>query len=255
LPSAPRKNACRPGYHRRDARDPRNAPRDDRHDHELLTSRSVSRGASERRTIFVAYPYSIPSDDYRRPFGELAKAFRVKFVFADEEITNKQILDKITGMIRASRFSLFDITTWNANVALELGVAVGLQKDYYLLFNPTGDKRDVPSDLGGIDRLQYGTYTELETVLTQLLIQQFGVPSQQKDRKASDQMATLREAALAVVDRKTGAKMRQIADELEIPIELAKAVVRPMVEDGELETRGQTRGMQYYRPGEAPSGS
>jgi len=215
----------------------------------------VSRGASERRTIFVAYPYSIPRDDYRRPFAELAKAFSVKFVFADEEITNKQILDKITGMIRTSRFSLFDITDWNANVSLELGVAVGLQKDYYLLFDPTRERREVPSDLGGIDRLQYRSYTELETVLSQLLIQQFGVPSQQRDRAPSDQMAALRDAALEVVDRRSGPKMRQIADELGIPIELAKAVVRPMVEDGELETHGQTRGMRYYRPGRVPPGA
>jgi hypothetical protein len=68
--------------------------------------------------IFVAYPYSIPSKDYRRPFTELQESFPVRFTFADEEITNKQILDKIATMVRASRFSLFDITGWNPNVTL-----------------------------------------------------------------------------------------------------------------------------------------
>lgn len=61
--------------------------------------------------IFVAYPYAFPQEDYRRPFEELAESFNVQFVFADQEITNSHILDKITGMIRDSRFALFDITS------------------------------------------------------------------------------------------------------------------------------------------------
>jgi hypothetical protein len=95
----------------------------------------------------------------RRPFNEIAKAFDVIFEFADEKITNKQILEKITSMIAGSRFSLFDITGWNTNVALELGIAIGMNKDYYLLFNPTHESNpygDVPADLGGLDRILGG---------------------------------------------------------------------------------------------------
>ncbi len=41
-----------------------------------------------QRQIFVAYPYSIyDKSDYRRPFNDLAKAFNVTFVYADEKIT------------------------------------------------------------------------------------------------------------------------------------------------------------------------
>lgn len=89
------------------------------------------------RTVFVAYPYALPRGDYRRPFTDLAKAFDVEFQFADERITNRQILDKIADMIVSARFNLFDVTRWNANVALELGIAIGGERPYYLLFNPS----------------------------------------------------------------------------------------------------------------------
>lgn len=38
------------------------------------------------RQVFVAYPYTLyDKNDYRKPFKELAKAFDVQFVFADEK--------------------------------------------------------------------------------------------------------------------------------------------------------------------------
>src|SRR4051794_14716275 len=111
--------------------------------------------------VFVAYPYSISRADYRKAFREVGKAYGVEFTYADEKITNLQILEKIGSMIDEAEFSVFDVTTWNPNVALELGLARGKEVDYYILFNPSVREGDVPSDLGGIDRLQYTDYTEL----------------------------------------------------------------------------------------------
>jgi hypothetical protein len=208
----------------------------------------ISRSATrpQQRKIFVAYPFRFPKDDYRRPFKELAKAFNVKFEFADDEITNRQILDKITRMILSSRFTLFDITTWNPNVSLELGIAIGQRRDYYLLFNPDIEGPDVPADLGGIDRLQYTTYTELETALSELLIQEFGVPAEEQV-SGEDQMQALREGVLRIVETKNGPKVGDVAEALNIPMPLAKAVVRQMVESEDLSTTGQTRGTRYWK--------
>jgi hypothetical protein len=196
---------------------------------------------SEERSVFVAYPYALPQDDYRRPFKAVEKAFNVKFEFADDEITNKHLLDKVTRMIGKARFGLFDITRWNPNVTLELGIAIGLQRSYYLLFNPTDAGTHPPADLGGIDRIEYTSYGGLESSLTKLLIQEFGVPSE-----SGDPLAKLREQVLAVVETKNGPKVNTIAAELGVPVEFAKTLVRSMVAEGQLRTTGQTRATRYY---------
>jgi predicted nucleotide-binding protein len=113
--------------------------------------------AKNPRQIFVAYPYTIfDKSDYRKPFKELAKTFSVTFVFADEKITTLHILQKIADYIKGSRFGVYDISGWNANVTLELGLAYGLNEKAYIIANP--DKHptgEAPADLRGIERTQF----------------------------------------------------------------------------------------------------
>jgi hypothetical protein len=195
--------------------------------------------------IFVAYPYILPADDYRHPFLELEESFPVKFVFADAEITNRQILDKITTMIRNSRFSLFDITGWNPNVTLEFGIAVGGSRDYYLLFNPDQSPDGaVPADLGGLDRIQYRSYHELSAGLTKLLLQEFGVP--QVGQEMADRLQDLQGRVPDILRSEPGLKIGDIADRLEVPTEMAKIVVRPLVGENGLRTTGQRKGTRYF---------
>jgi hypothetical protein len=132
--------------------------------------------------VFVAYPYAIPkaATDYRAVFRRIGKKYGVNFTYADAKITNKQILEKI----EEAEFAIFDVTTWNPNVALELGVAMGAEQDYYIVFNPTNvNQGDVPSDLGGIGRLQYRSYAELEEEVSRLMRQQFGAPGEGAGRE------------------------------------------------------------------------
>jgi hypothetical protein len=52
-------------------------------------------GARENLTkqVFVAYAYNLYDQrDYRKVYASLEKAFGVKFIFADEKITNMHIL-------------------------------------------------------------------------------------------------------------------------------------------------------------------
>jgi hypothetical protein len=206
--------------------------------------------------VFVAYPYILPKDDYRRPFNEVGKAFNVQFQFADERIANKQILDKITDMITTATFSLFDITTWNANVVLELGIAIGAGRNYYLLFNPDhlGNPKGeaVPADLGGFERIQYRSYAELEDGLTKLLAQEFGLPL---SGDQTDPLREFRERVPEILSQEPGLKVREIADRLGITVDLAQVVVRPLATSRELETTGVKRGTRYYLPGQAPKRS
>ena len=90
------------------------------------------------RQVFVAYSYKLyPKADYRKVYQELSKAFQVQFVFADEKITNLHILQKIANYIRSSRFGVYDVSGWNPNVSLELGLAFGLNEKAYIAIDPT----------------------------------------------------------------------------------------------------------------------
>jgi hypothetical protein len=65
------------------------------------------------------------------------------------------LLETIKELIVEADFSLFDLSGWNANVALELGLAHGLRrKPYYILSNRSMNS-DVPSDIQGLQRIEY----------------------------------------------------------------------------------------------------
>jgi hypothetical protein len=208
-----------------------------------------------RPQVFVAYPYSFSRADYRRVFREVGKAYAVEFTYADQKITNKQILEKIETMIDEAEFSIFDITTWNPNVALELGIARGKEVDYYILFNPDQDQDEVPADLGGIDRLQYTDYDQLEQEVARLMRQQFGAPAKEQDQKARERGAQITEHLEAVsgeipllVKREPGLAIGGIASSMGVPLEVVKPIVRDLVAEGQLRAEGATRGMKYFPP-------
>lgn len=202
--------------------------------------------------VFVAYPYSFSRADYRRVYKEVGKVHGVKFTYADERITNKQILDKIIRMLDEAEFGIFDVTTWNPNVALELGIAMGAKLDYYIAFNPTIDQQAVPSDLGGIDRLEYGDYAGLGEELGRLMTQQFGGPLAERNAAAGAQADQFNAQLLAftqeipqIVGANPGLAIGGIASSLGVDVEVAKTLVRPLV-GNELRTEGAKRGTKYF---------
>jgi hypothetical protein len=196
------------------------------------------------KQVFVAYAYNIyDKRDYRRIFVGLEKSYGIKFIFADEKITNMHILQKIISYIRASDFSLFDISGWNPNVTLELGIAIADGDNWYICFNPDKTPIDeVPSDIKGIDRIQYSSFTELEEKLIALLEQRY--PKQ--TRKSIDEYIESMQADVKkLLRREPGIKMNEIADLLGVNVRMAQLVVRPLVGNG-LRVDGTRRGAKYY---------
>ena len=200
--------------------------------------------ARNSKQVFVAYPYTLyPKSDYRRPFIELAKGFGVTFVFADEKITTLHILQKIADYIRSSRFGIYDISAWNANVTLELGLAYGLNEKAYIVADPEKHTaNEVPADLRGLDRFHYSSYTELQSGIERILLQEFPV---QPAHDVEAQLSNLRDQAVSVVSDSEGLKITDIASLLGISIDMAKVVVRPLV-GPRLRTTGVKRGTRYY---------
>jgi hypothetical protein len=108
------------------------------------------------KQVFIAYAYNLYDQrDYRKVYTSLEKSCGVTFIFADEKITNMHLVQKIISSIRGSDFSLFDISSWNPNVTLELGIALATSDDRYSCFNPEKtDIQEVPSDIRGLDRIR-----------------------------------------------------------------------------------------------------
>jgi hypothetical protein len=121
-------------------------------------------------SVFVGCPYTP-----KKGFEKLRRALErlpIEFVYADSSIRSQQVMERVRRGITRTDYSLFDITGWNANVTLEVGMAEGLNKDYYILFRPgQGSKREPPADLKGVQRFQYKKLDDLspESLASQLM--------------------------------------------------------------------------------------
>jgi hypothetical protein len=209
-----------------------------------ILSPSLPNPTRDPRQIFVAYSYNLyPKDDYRKPYTEIGKAFNVKFVFADEKITTLHILQKIVNYVRSSRFGIYDISGWNPNVTLELGLAFGLGEKAYIAIDPSKTKVDeVPADLRGIDRIQYGSLAELQAGLERVLAQELPL---RIAHDVEDQLSALRRRAVEVVGQSHGLKVGDIARLLGVSVDVGKLLVGPLV-GTEFEVKGNRRGARYH---------
>jgi hypothetical protein len=109
--------------------------------------------------VFVGHPFTgrFAVTKFRRIFKDLP----FKVIYGNTDLQTKHLLTIMKGNIARSDFSIFDLSDWNPNVALELGLAEGLKKkagkQYYIVLN-TRRSNDVPSDIRGIQRLEYTSY-------------------------------------------------------------------------------------------------
>lgn len=200
-----------------------------------------------RRQVFVAYSYrDYPAVDYRKVFTEIADEYSVSFVFADEKITNMHIMQKIISYIRGSDFSLFDISGWNPNVTLELGIAMASEEDWYITFNPEKTNlSEVPSDLRGIDRIQYSSYGELGDKLRVLIEQRYP----KRTNSIDSFLEELRTQILEVLRAQGGLTMVELAEVVGSSVGVTQLAVRPLVGE-QLATTGRRKAMKYYISGD-----
>ncbi len=110
-------------------------------------------------------PYKLPNVFVGCPYGGRFKfsTFKsaldripFKWFYADTSLATKQLLGILRSYITAADFCIFDISLWNPNVALEIGVADGLGAEYYILLDRRLSK-GVPADIQGIQRIEYAS--------------------------------------------------------------------------------------------------
>mgnify|MGYP001589022757 CR=1 FL=1 len=88
-------------------------------------------------TVFVGHPFGnrFATKKFRTLFVELP--FRV--IYGNTDVQTQHLLTIMKTNIKKSDFSIFDLSDWNPNVSMELGLAEGLKKrpmkPYYILLN------------------------------------------------------------------------------------------------------------------------
>jgi hypothetical protein len=109
--------------------------------------------------VFVGHPFKerFPVARFRAIFQGLP----FKVIYGNTDLQTQHLLTIMKSNIAKSDFSIFDLSNWNPNVALELGLSEGLKKkpnkNYYIVLN-TKRSKEVPSDIRGIQRLEYTSY-------------------------------------------------------------------------------------------------
>ena len=101
--------------------------------------------------VFLACPFDKQQEKLVTHLSKLPWKVKV----ASDRVTSDHLLKKIIMEMKACDFAIFDISGWNPNVCLELGLARGLNKRYYIINNTSSKKKDAPSDIKGIDRVDY----------------------------------------------------------------------------------------------------
>jgi hypothetical protein len=198
--------------------------------------------SNNNRQIFVAYPWNLYTNrtNYKKAYTKLAKALSVDFVFAEDKLADEHVLDKIEQMISDSAFGIYDVSQWNANVALEYGLARGLKARAFIAFNP--DKTnvsDVPADVRGYDRLQYTDLDELSEKVATLVAQELGTGP-----PAANPLEADRARLLELIRTQPGQTAVELAHDFPQGLDYVQLLIRRS--SGELTTRGQTRATRYF---------
>jgi hypothetical protein len=138
-------------------------------------------------SVFVGCPYRKPF-----PFSSFQKTLSkipIRFYYADTNLRTKQLLSILETYINAVDYCIFDLSTWNPNVSLELGLAQGLGAEYYILVSHKQSK-DVPSDIKGLQRIEYGSVDGFETDDLLPLLTRYLVKSHTHPRKIWDKLTS-----------------------------------------------------------------
>jgi hypothetical protein len=189
--------------------------------------------------VFVAHDFTNPPlKNFRRAFDQLEEKYSVDFVFADAAHQARHLLDDIEQMIANSDACLFDVSSMNNNVFLELGFARGRGKDHYILFRPSAGLAsklgfragyaEVPIDIRGLRQIRYRSERSLRLQLDELLRDLLENP---RGAGAQGLLAAQVENALS---RPQGLTTKELAARLRIGQPLAAGIVKSLMRSGRI---------------------
>jgi hypothetical protein len=125
-----------------------------------LREERMARARYKLPNVFVGCPYAgkFNFPDFKHALDRIP----FRWYYADTGLATKHLLGILRSYIKSVDYCVFDISTWNPNVALEIGLADGLGVDYYILLNRQL-KENVPADIQGLQRIEYSSVTSFDS--------------------------------------------------------------------------------------------
>jgi hypothetical protein len=194
-------------------------------------------------------------NEYREVYRKIERAFPyVRFRFADEKISSDVILGRIIEHIREASHCICDITGWNPNVTMELGLALGMGKRVQLLFleqrsffrRSTMSALDLPANIRGHDRINYHDAASLQAKLRAFVQQEI---AQADPNVASGAYRALCESIHGLLGREPGLKRFEIARHLGIETPDVRAPIAHLLRDERIYQVGKGVNAQFYQAG------
>lgn len=134
--------------------------------HCMLTGGSCSHDIIVKpNSFFIAEPY----DENREPREQaiLRAIDGFPYSIADENIMNIALTCKVCQEIQSSQFGIVELTPFNENVLIELGMLYGFGKPVVLLKKENANQPDIkiPSNIIGIEQVRYDDFSDLSIQL------------------------------------------------------------------------------------------
>jgi hypothetical protein len=141
-------------------------------------------------TVFVGCPYG-KKFKYKE-FSKTLDRLPLAWYYADTSLHTRHLLEILTTYVKAVDYCIFDLSLWNPNVSLELGLTEGLGKEYYILVNKSQSK-DVPSDVKGMQRIDYSSPKGFKEDSLFVLIARYLVKDQTHPRRVWEKLSSPRD--------------------------------------------------------------
>jgi CheY-like chemotaxis protein len=116
--------------------------------------------------VFVGMPFAL-GDIYEYGIKPTVESFKLKCWRADEEKKTGDIGCKICTYLQACKFVIMEISEKNPNVCIEIGLAYGYGKK--IIFLRKSDSPPPPSDLAGIEYVEYNNLDSLKVNLARYI--------------------------------------------------------------------------------------
>jgi|GEM_PF-2692015 len=163
---------------------------------------------------FFAFPFDFDVE-YRITIQRACHDLGVTAIFGDEVRRSQALVDKVCEAIEDCELGFYDITGFNPNVMIEIGMSYCAERATFIMLEPKrhrasaavrAEGEEVPADLQGQHRLVYSNAAELDSELRKTLRQALGIGQNSHhdlklkiDRRLSKAGAqTLRELAAGI---------------------------------------------------------